>query len=149
ELLNLRNQQVDVIGGTNDKTDSDRRVAVLDRQIAAAEERLRAMQTTDVPRSGRAGKNPRYEHLHTLLDEAELEAAAARAANGCRAARLERLRSRLQELENLGPRYQSLLAEIAAQSADSKALQENLGKIQLLNLLDEHKLSNIRVLEAG
>src|SRR5262249_32258351 len=90
-----------------------------------------------------------HERLRGLLDGDELQVVALRVTRDREGARLERIRTWVRELDEIRPRYDSLVEEVARHDSDSRRFQESLKKTELLDLLDENKLSNLRILESG
>ena len=150
QITSLTSQETTIRSSEQDRPEMERRVKALGDLLAAVELRLQSVPPTiPGPKSRQTVKNPRYERLRALLDEDELKAVALRVMHDRQAARLEKMRTRLEGLEQVGPRYEALVAEVAKHQDDSRRFLENLKKTELLNLLDEHKLSNLQILQAG
>jgi uncharacterized protein involved in exopolysaccharide biosynthesis/Mrp family chromosome partitioning ATPase len=150
EMFTLETQRTTVRSTVVDIAEMERRTAALAELIADTEARLRKLPVViPGPEIRRAVPNPRHDRLRTQLDDDQLRAEALRVTRGCSAARLAELRARLGELEQLGPRNDALRDESVRLEGDSKRFLENLKKVEVLNLLDERKLSNMQVLAVG
>ena len=146
----LRNEVVRIRGSEADQRRVERQVEELEKANAATEQRLKDVPPTiPGPTGEQMVKNTRHERLQTQLDESELASVGLRVAHDLRVARLADLRTRLQALEQLGPRHATLESEVKEREADGKRIQENLKSLEVLNLLDERKISNLRILEPG
>ena len=146
----LRDEVVRIRGSEADQRRVQRQVEEFEKAIAAVEQRLKDVSPTiPGPPSQQLVKNARHERLQTKLDESELAIVGMREANDLRVARLADLRTRLQALEQVGPRHASLHDEVKAREADTKRIQEQLKSSEVLNLLDERKISNLKILELG
>ncbi len=150
QSLALRTEAVRIKGAESDQRKVQRQVAEIEKENAATERRLNGVAATiPGPISQQMVKNTRHERLQTQLDESEQAIVSLRASHDLRVARLADLRTRLQALEQVGPRHASLRAEVAAREAEGRRIQQNLKSLEILNLLDEQKISNLRILERG
>ena len=146
----LQSEMVRIKGVEPDQRAVQRHVQELEKQIAATEARLKETPPTiPGPPSQQMVKNTRHERLQTQLDESRLAIVGLRVAHDLGVTRLAELRQRLQALEQVGPRHAALVSELTAREADQKRIQENLKSLEVLNLLDEQKISNLQVLERG
>jgi len=150
QIFTLRSQEATTRGNGQDKPETEHRVKALTEYIANLERRLETVPPM-IPgaRTRETVKNARYERLRGLLDDDELKVVELRVTRDRQAARLDKLRARVQGLDEIGPCYDSLVDEVQKHEGDSKRFLESLKKAELLNLLDENKLSNLRILEAG
>jgi receptor protein-tyrosine kinase len=143
-------EMVRIKGTEPDQRAVQRHVQELEKQNAATEARLKDVPPTiPGPPSQQMVKNTRHERLQTQLDESKLAIVGLRVAHDLRVARLDELRTRLQALEQEGPRHAALVSELKAREADTKRIQDNLKSLEVLSLLDEQKISNLKVLEPG
>jgi succinoglycan biosynthesis transport protein ExoP len=150
QIVTLKKEETTMRGTGLTKSELERRTRVFEELIAELQQSLADMPPMfPAATSRQTVKNARYERLRSLLDEDELKLVAARAAHDGQAARLAQLRKRLEEYEEVGPRYVALVGEVATREDNSRRLLESLQRSELLNLLDENKLSNLRVLEPG
>jgi uncharacterized protein involved in exopolysaccharide biosynthesis len=142
QILTLENQAATARGEGLDRSQTELRVKALRELIAVLERRLDALPPT-------RAKNARHDRLAGLLDDDELKVVELRVSRDRQAARLEQLRARVQGLDEIAPCYDALVDEVSKHENDSKRFLESLGRAELLNLLDENKLSNLRILEPG
>jgi uncharacterized protein involved in exopolysaccharide biosynthesis/Mrp family chromosome partitioning ATPase len=151
QIFTLRKEQATIRGDGVDRRETERKVKELDELIANTEQRLLGGVPALLPgpKSSQTVKNPGYERLRGLLNEDELKLVGLRVTRDQQAARLEQLRKRVQGLEEIAPAYDALVQEVAKHENDGRRFLESLKRTELLNLLDENKLSNLRRVEAG
>lgn len=145
----LRNEVARIRGSEPDQRAVQRQVEQFEKLNAATEQRLKDVPPTIPGPPRQTVKNERYDRLQTQLDESELAIVGLRVANDLGVARLAELRTRLQALDQVGPRHANLHEEVKAREAETKRIQENRKSLEVLNLLDERKISNLKILELG
>jgi uncharacterized protein involved in exopolysaccharide biosynthesis/Mrp family chromosome partitioning ATPase len=149
QLTALRAQEVAARAGA-DRAEMQRSLAAVATLVKEVEQRLRNVAPTlPGPKGTQALRNPRYDRLRAQLDVDEPRAVELRAADEGRRGRMAKLRARLEELDKIAARHARLQEDVQKHEADRKRFVESRQKFELLNLLDEHKLSNLEILEAG
>ncbi|HEX6810693.1 MAG TPA: hypothetical protein VF384_03625 [Planctomycetota bacterium] len=139
-----------ILGSAADKFEKENRIAAFKRAIAETEGKLRDVRPTiPGPKSSQTLENPRWARLQTQLDDVRLDLGPTRITKDQRAERLAQMRKQLQQLEQHRSRHATLQASVLACEAEAKRIIENLKAQEVVNLLDENKIGNLRTLEAG
>jgi uncharacterized protein involved in exopolysaccharide biosynthesis/Mrp family chromosome partitioning ATPase len=150
QLFTLRLQKQTLETSTPDLQELKRRVEALDRLIGSLEERLQnTPRVTVPPQTRQTVRNPRYDWLRGELDKVQIALGTLRETTRQRKDQVTSVRQRLDTLERLRHQYEWLRAEAARHESQSNRFLESRRNLELLNLLDEHKISNLTVLEGA